>query len=72
MTAMDTGLDLKVERIRRDVKVKDLAQQVGRHPAWVTRIEARRSVPAAQAQTYRDGLAALAASAASIPAAEVA
>jgi predicted transcriptional regulator len=64
MDAMNTtGLDLKLQRIRLDVKAKDLARAAGKHPAWVSRIEARRIVPAHIAQDYLAALATLATSA---------
>ncbi len=63
MTDMQqSGLDLKVQRIRLDVKGKDLAAAANRHPAWVSRIEARRVVPAEQARVYLEALATLATS----------
>ena len=67
-----TGLSLKLRRIQADVKAKDLAAAAGRHPAWVSRMEARRVVPAEQAQAYLDALATLTTIATSQTAAEVA
>ena len=63
MTDMQqSGLDLKVQRVRLDVKAKDLAAAANRHPAWVSRIENRRTVPPEQARTYLEALATLSAS----------
>ena len=66
MDAMDTtGLDLKVRRIRLDIKANRLAAAAGKHPAWVSRIESRRIVPSHIAREYLDALATLATIAAS-------
>lgn len=67
-----TGLDLRLLRIRHDVKSKDVARAAGKNPAWTSRIEARRVVPGYIAQEYLDALATLATIATSQTPAEVA
>lgn len=54
-----SGLTLRLERVGRDVKAKDVALASGKSAAWVSRIESRRIVSAADAQTYRAALASL-------------
>lgn len=56
-TARVTGLDLKVERIRAGLKVKDIAAQMGITPSRLSRIEVDVPVTARMLIRYRDALA---------------
>jgi transcriptional regulator with XRE-family HTH domain len=60
-----TGLELRFERESRGIRQKALARAAGRRPEWVSRLEARRHVPAEQADLYRAALATFATSATS-------
>lgn len=52
-----TGLQLRIERTAQGVRQYELARAAGKRPEWVSRLEARRVVPADQARAYRDALA---------------
>lgn len=51
-----SGLTLKLERVARDVKSSDLAAQAGMSRSWVSRVESRRIVNAADVERYRAAL----------------
>ena len=62
MTAMTpltrrSGLDLKVERTKRDVKLIDLAKAMGRQASSVSRLESSRRVTDKAAAAYLEALA---------------
>lgn len=52
-----TGLALRLERVARDVKARDLASAMGVTSGWVSRIESRRVVPTDTAEKYLAALA---------------
>jgi DNA-binding XRE family transcriptional regulator len=54
---LDTGMDLKVERIRRLVKATDLAERMGISRATLNRIEGLAGVKPGTALHYRAALA---------------
>ncbi len=56
MTTTTTGLDLKVERIRAGVLVKDIAQAMGISPSRVSRIEVDAPVTERMLARYRAAL----------------
>jgi hypothetical protein len=47
-----TGIELKVQRIRAEVKAKDLAEALGWSASKVSLIERRANVPPADAEAY--------------------
>lgn len=51
-----TGLDLKVERIRAGLLVKDVAAQMGISPSRLSRIEVDEPVTDRMLGRYRDAL----------------
>lgn len=53
---MTTGLDLKVERVRAKVRVKEMARALGVSDSRVTRIEAQPTVVDAMVERYRAAL----------------
>lgn len=54
---LTTGIDLKVQRIRRQVTGRALAERMGISTATLTRLEQRGAVQPDVAQRYRDALA---------------
>ncbi len=54
--ARTTGLDLKVERIRAGLLVKDVAEQMGISPSRLSRIEVDEPVTDRMLRRYRDAL----------------
>lgn len=55
---MTTGLDLKLKRVARRVKVIDLADRMGySHHSRISQIEATAVVPPDTAQRYLEALA---------------
>ncbi|MBX3031902.1 MAG: hypothetical protein KF809_17280 [Chloroflexi bacterium] len=52
-----TGLELRLERVALDVKVKDVAAAMGAPASSVSRLEKMRQVTEASAARYRDALA---------------
>jgi transcriptional regulator with XRE-family HTH domain len=61
MTTMNeelvSGLELKLERVARQVKASDLAAQIGVSRSYLSQLESRHSVKPEAAQRYRAGLA---------------
>ena len=55
--ARTTGLDLKVERIRAGLMVKDIAEQMGISPSRLSRIEVDEPVTDRMLARYRNALA---------------
>ena len=56
MNENPTGLDLKVERIRAGVLLKELAREMGITPSRVSRIEKPEPVTARMVARYRAAL----------------
>ena len=52
-----SGLDLRVERVKRDIKAQDLAAAMGVKPSSLSRLEASRNVTDKAAQRYLTALA---------------
>jgi transcriptional regulator with XRE-family HTH domain len=57
MAAMDTGMDLRLERTAARVGLKELAARMGRHPATLHRWELSAVVTRTRAAEYRAALA---------------
>ena len=52
-----TGMDLKLERVARQVKAMDLAARMGVSRSYLSQLEARYSVQPDMAERYREALA---------------
>lgn len=52
-----TGVDLKLERVARQVKAMDLAERMGVSRSYLSQLEGRYSVQPEMARRYREALA---------------
>lgn len=52
-----SGLDLKLERVARQVKASDLAERMTVSRSWLSQLESRHSIKPDVARRYRESLA---------------